>query len=76
VDHARGFGGSAGGEVVFVDEEGGDALEGEFAEEADAVDSTAEDEDGDLGMLDEVLDRLLSVIHLWRLVVCCLNGEG
>ena len=76
VDHARGFGGSSGGEVVFVDEEGWEALEGEFAEEADAVDSTAEDEDGDLGMLDEVLDCLLSVIHLWRLVVCCLNGEG
>jgi len=27
-------------------------------------------------MLDVVLDCLLSVIHLWRLVVCCLNGEG
>ena len=50
VDDAGHGGAGAGAEVGFFDEKDVDALKGEFAEEADAVDATADDQDRDIEM--------------------------
>ena len=63
VDHARGIGGRAGGEIGLVQQEAVDAVQGQLAKKSDAVDAAAENDDGERSPRRDGLELRLPSIH-------------
>ena len=69
MDHARGRGAAAGAEIVPFDKKHPQPLQCQLAEDADAVDSAADDDDVERAVAANQVEVLRLSVRAWRLLV-------